>query len=280
MNEESDDQVSNPPARLAPESGRGDRPEPGSHDRTDRDLIERVLAGGPDGKAAFRALYDRHERHVYTTCLRVTGDADRAADATQESFLAALKGLGSFAFESSFRTWLFRVSRNAALQYLRRASNRPFVSLDAPGDGDDRDRPADPVDVGSGEPGATSSTDRSAGSSVDPSDTIIENEFTSDVEAALRRLSPAHADILSHRYFGGLSYEELASLFECSVGTVKSRLSRAHRAVRPFIAQVLRKHERSDPTDSADSEDTADSEESDTRTTNPHGESEPDAAPG
>lgn len=198
---------------------------------------------------------------MYTACLRVTGDPHRAADATQESFLAALKGLGSFGFESSFRTWLFRVSRNAALQYLRRASNRPFVSLDAPAD-DDRDRPIDPAaprQAAAGRPLSGDDTRRfgdataratakatANDASADPSETIIENEFTSDVEAALRRLSPAHADILSHRYFGGLSYEELASLFGCSVGTVKSRLSRAHRAVRPFIAEVLRKHERAD----------------------------------
>ena len=99
----------------------------------DKELIARVLAGGTDGKLAFRDLYDRYQKQVFTICYRLMGDKHRAADATQESFLAVLRGLRSFGFQSSFKTWLFQVTKNAALQQLRKPSSRLLLSLEEPG---------------------------------------------------------------------------------------------------------------------------------------------------
>lgn len=195
----------------------------------DRHLIARILAGGDDGKQAFKDLYDRYQKQVYTLCYRLMGDRHRAADATQESFLAVLRGLESFEFHSSFRTWLFQVTKNAALQQVRKTSSRAHLSLDEPGEkGDEAGEPHEAADLGS-----HGLLDRA-----------IEGEFADDLQAALGRLKRPHAEILGLRYFGDLTYEELGAKLGCSIGTVKSRLNRAHRAFKPFLLDVLRKHER------------------------------------
>jgi RNA polymerase sigma-70 factor (ECF subfamily) len=195
----------------------------------DRQLISRILEGGENGRAAFKDLYDRYQKQVYSLCYRLMGDAHRAADAAQESFLAVLRGLESFEFHSSFRTWLFQVTKNAALQQVRKASSRTHLSLDEPGDkGEEAGEPREAVDLG--RPGLL--------------DRAIEGEFARDLQEALDRLKRPHAEILSLRYFSDLSYEELAEVLGCSIGTVKSRLNRAHRALRPFLLDVMKKHGR------------------------------------
>jgi len=202
-------------------------------DGTDRSLIGRVIGGGTDGKLAFRELYDRHQRQVYTTCYRLLGDAHRAADATQEAFLAVLRGLPGFGFQSSFRTWLFQVSKNAALQQLRKASSRMHLSLDEPSDRHG--------DEGGGRRGdAHEAVDTRSPAQIE---TVAASEFGDDLQKALTRLKPQHREILSLRYFGGLSYEALAEILECSIGTVKSRLSRAHGAFKPLLVELVKRHD-------------------------------------
>ena len=198
----------------------------------DRKLIARILAGGTDGKVAFRALYERYQKQVFTICYRLMADSHRAADATQESFLAVLRGLKSFGFQSSFKTWLFQVTKNAALQQLRKPSSRSLLSFEEPGEAGDESREA---------------REATEQDSADQLDRAIEGEFAGDLQKALRRLRTQHREILSLRYFGDLSYEELAEILGCSIGTIKSRLSRAHRAMRPHLLEVMKKHQRPIP---------------------------------
>lgn len=212
-------------------------------DDTDRELIARVIGGGTDGKLAFRELYDRHQRQVYTTCYRLLGDAHRAADATQEAFLAVLRGLPGFGFQSSFRTWLFQVSKNAALQQLRKASSRMHLSLDEPGDR----HGGEGGKHGRGRRGdAHEAVDSDSPAQIE---TVIAAEFGDDLQKALTRLKPQHGEILSLRYFGDLSYEALAKVLGCSIGTVKSRISRAHRALRPLLLELMKRHDLPAPDD-------------------------------
>jgi RNA polymerase sigma-70 factor (ECF subfamily) len=205
-------------------------------DDTDRALIARVIGGGTDGKLAFKELYDRHQRQVYTTCYRLLGDAHRAADATQEAFLAVLRGLPGFGFQSSFRTWLFQVAKNAALQQRRKASSRMHLSLDEPSGGQDGE--------GGRRGDAHEAVDTDSPAQIE---TVIASEFGDDLQRALNRLKPQHSEILSLRYFGGLSYEALAEILECSIGTVKSRISRAHRALRPLLLELMKRHDLPTP---------------------------------
>jgi RNA polymerase sigma-70 factor (ECF subfamily) len=206
-------------------------------DDADRDLISRILSGGNDGKAAFKDLYDRYQRQVFTLCFRLVGDAHRAADATQESFLAVLKGLGSFGFQSSFRTWLFQVTKNAALQQLRKSTTRSHLSLDETDEkGDQNSESRDVIDP----------------DSPDQLKQVIDGELGSDIQAALSRLKSQHAQILSLRYFGNQSYEELAGILRCSLGTVKSRLNRAHSALKPLLLDLMKKHQLALPGESPD----------------------------
>jgi len=199
----------------------------------DRELIGRILAGGTDGKVAFRALYERYQKQVFTICYRLMGDSHRAADATQESFLAVLRGLKSFEFQSSFKTWLFQVTKNAALQQLRKPSSRSLLSTEEPGETGDESREV------------REATEQDA---PDQLEQAIESEFAGDMQNALTRLRAQHREILSLRYFGDLSYEELAEILGCSIGTIKSRLSRAHRALKPHLLEVMKRHHRTVPT--------------------------------
>ncbi|MBQ5468161.1 MAG: sigma-70 family RNA polymerase sigma factor, partial [Oscillospiraceae bacterium] len=92
----------------------------------DRDIIERVLGGDND---AFSLLVEKYQTKVYNLALRMSGNEDDAFDLAQDSFVRAWRNLGSFQFESSFSTWLFRLTSNICLDFLRAKKRRAAVSL-------------------------------------------------------------------------------------------------------------------------------------------------------
>ncbi len=217
-------------------------------DDADKELINRILGGGVDSKVAFKELYDRYQNQVFNICYRLTGEYHRAADATQESFLAALRGLRSFHYQSSFKTWLAQVTKNAALQQLRKSSSRSFSSLE----GEEETGGGGPKGSHRGRHRGSHRGSHSLDKSprtADPEEpdqleAAIENEFERDLQKVINRLKRQHAEVLVLRYFGNSSYEELAEILGCSIGTIKSRLNRAHRALKPYLNEVLKKHGR------------------------------------
>jgi RNA polymerase sigma-70 factor (ECF subfamily) len=170
----------------------------------DASILEACRRGDRD---AFRALYEAYKDNVYSICLYFFhGNAAEAADVTQEVFLKLFGNIASFRGESGFSTWLYRLVQNACLDTARRnavrARSLPF------------------------------------GSSTVPSH---EREFLGGmdakaVQAAVSSLPPAYRVPILLRYFTDLSYEEIAESQKCSMGTVASRLNRAHR----MLAQILK----------------------------------------
>ncbi|MBD5149580.1 MAG: sigma-70 family RNA polymerase sigma factor [Oscillibacter sp.] len=175
------------------------------------DELARAAAGGDE--AAFEELMRLHEKKVYNLALRMCGSPEDAADAAQEAFLAAWKGLPNFRGEAGFSTWLYRLTSNAAIDRLRRTRRRrEEASLD------DEALRLDAVD------GAPSPQARAEG-----------EELREAVLSGLAQLSDDHRQALTLRELQELSYEEIAAVLELDLGTVKSRISRARGALRKIL---------------------------------------------
>ena len=179
---------------------------------TEQELV-RAAAGGDT--EAFARLVRTYENKIYSLAFRMCGSADDASDIAQEAFLAAWRGLPFFRGDSGFATWLYRLTSNAAIDYLRRQKKqRGDMSLD------DEELGLDAVDTGPG-----------------PQDAAERTEVRSVVAAGLQELSEGHRQVLVLREIQGLSYEEIADVLEVDLGTVKSRISRARSALRKILLQ-------------------------------------------
>ncbi|MFW5860196.1 MAG: RNA polymerase sigma factor [Planctomycetota bacterium] len=181
-------------------------------DRTDDDHVLVAAVRDGDGNA-FAVLVDRHGARLHASLLHLAaGDADTAAELTQEAFVRAFERLDRFAGRSSFYTWLYRLARNRAIDVLAR--KRPVATenerLDA--------------------------TPRAAAS---PAATLERTETRQLVRTALERLPYDQRELLIMRDFEGCDYPGIAERLEVAVGTVKSRLHRARRALRDLIASQL-----------------------------------------
>jgi RNA polymerase sigma-70 factor, ECF subfamily len=185
-------------------------------ERNDADQRERslVLAAQRGDAAAFRELYEDYRGRIYSLAIYSVGDDALAQDLVQAVFLSVFRGLGSFRFESSFSTWVYRIAHNECQNYHRR--HRPdFVPLEAI--------------LGASE-------------EIDPRPTSdaqhARQECQSIIQQALMQLPSQMREAVVLRYVEGLSYEEMAEVLGCAPGTVASRLSRAltelEERVRPF----------------------------------------------
>ncbi|MEC8496177.1 MAG: sigma-70 family RNA polymerase sigma factor [Planctomycetota bacterium] len=195
----------------------------------DRDLILACQAEPEAGfNGAFRQLYELYKDRVYSACFRITGNATDALDASQETFGIVYRKLQSFRFESKFSSWVYRVAVNAAIDIKRRAGSRRVTSLDALRGGD-ADTPSGPLQIRDEVTEA-------------PTAAASRHELESDIQSAIDRLSPKMKTIVVLRYLQSLSYEEIAETLEISLGTVKSRLSRAHAALDRELTPVVDRH--------------------------------------
>ena len=194
----------------------------------DSDLVLACQASelrGLDG--AFRSVYDRYKDRVYNVCFRITGNATDALDASQETFGILYRKIREFRFESRFSSWVYRVAVNASIDLKRRASSRKLASLDAVRDAQQSDGARFDVRDDAVEMPAVSAS---------------RQELEAEVHRAIGRLSPKLRGITVLRYVENLSYEEISETLQISLGTVKSRLARAHEALDRELAPVLDKH--------------------------------------
>ena len=166
---------------------------------------------------AFEQLVVAHQKRVYNYCLRMTGNPEDALDLSQEAFLRAYRALNSFKRESSFSTWLYRLTANCCIDFLRRERRRKVVSLSQM----DRDGEQVLLEIPDPDEGPEASAERS--------------ELRTAISRALRRLSSDHRGILILREMNGLSYGEIALVLGISEGTVKSRISRARTELCKYL---------------------------------------------
>lgn len=198
----------------------------------DHDLVRACLDPDDDRfEAAFGELYDRYRDRVFSIAYRMLGTTSDAMDVAQESFSLLFRKLSSFRFDSKFSTWLFRLVVNCCVDHRRREASRPASSLS--------ENSVD-TETESGDPVAAAES----------------SELEDHVQESLQRLSPKLRAVLILRYIEGQSYDELSQSLEISLGTVKSRLARAHLAFEnvldgtlasfdyPFDDQFQRRSER------------------------------------
>lgn len=195
----------------------------------DRDLVLACQAD-PDGgfRGAFRDLYELYKDRVYNACYRITGNPSDALDASQETFGILYRKIGDFRFESKFSSWLYRIAVNSAIDLKRRSSSRPLPSLDA------LLKPTP-----EGPPRLLEISDESTEA---PVAAATRGELEADVQRSIDRLSPKMRTIIVLRYLEGQSYDEIAETLAISLGTVKSRLSRAHAALDRELTPLIDRH--------------------------------------
>ena len=188
----------------------------------DKEIIEQVLAGDNN---AFGALVERYQTRVYNLALRMCGNTDDAFDLAQEAFFRAWRGLPGFQFDSAFSTWLFRLTANVCLDWLRAKKRRPTVSLTTVDD-EDEEVQLELPDPGKG-----------------PEELVLAAEDRAALTKALNGLPVEYRQILTLRAIDDLSYAEIAGILKIKEGTVKSRLSRARLALRNKLLQNGNKSE-------------------------------------
>ncbi|HNX93170.1 MAG TPA: sigma-70 family RNA polymerase sigma factor [Syntrophomonas sp.] len=176
---------------------------------SDQHLVNRTLHGDT---YAFEELVKTYQNKVYMLAYRYMGNEDDANDMAQEAFIKAYRSLRSFKGDASFGTWIYRITTNVCLDELRRRKRKITpISLDEPLatlDGAEMEREI---------------SDQSLAA-----DVIYEKkEFNQNIQLLLDEMKPEHKTVIVLRDIMDLSYEEISSVLDCSIGTVKSRISRA-----------------------------------------------------
>lgn len=176
------------------------------------ELISRSRDGDLD---AFNALVERYQRPLYNLCLRMLAAPEAAEDATQDAFIHAFRSINTFR-GGSFRAWLFRIGANACYDEMRRRRSRPAVSLDEPHGEENQ-----PIDV--------------ADTAPVPAEHLERKELAEALQDALSRLPADQRLAIVLADVQGLDYSEIAVAMDCSLGTVKSRISRGRQRLRIIL---------------------------------------------
>ncbi|WP_137733261.1 RNA polymerase sigma factor RpoE [Pseudaquabacterium pictum] len=191
-----------------------------SIDDVDAHLVERAKGGDPK---AFEMLVVKYQRRIERLIARMVRDVDLVQDIAQESFIRAYRALPQFRGDSAFYTWLYRIAVNTAKKALVDLKRDPLVTESArAGMNDDDDE--------------TSRPERELSDGETPDAVLASKEIAQTVNAAIEALSDDLRQAITLREIEGLSYEEIAELMNCPIGTVRSRIFRA----RESIAQRLR----------------------------------------
>ena len=178
-------------------------------------LIRRAAA---KDESAFEQLMLLHQKPVYNICYRMAGNADDALDLSQEVFLKLWRTLEQYQFDAAFSTWLFRLTQNVCIDFLRQKKRRQETSLTENYDDSDE--------------GAELSLPDCAPL---PEQQAITNETKIELARAMGQLAPDHREILQLRVVEDLPYEQIADILGVRVGTVKSRLARARLSLRKIL---------------------------------------------
>ena len=181
-------------------------------ERNEQKLIERASGGDP---AAFNQLMAMHEKRMYAVALRMFANREDAQDCLQEAMLRIYRAISGFKGQSSFSTWVYRITMNTCLDEMRRKKNRPSTSLD-----NLLDQGWSPSDGGNA-----------------PERSAIQTETRQMLAGAIRELPEDMRSAIVLRDVQGYSYDEIAQMLDVNVGTIKSRISRGREKLREKLSK-------------------------------------------
>jgi len=177
---------------------------------TEQEIINKVLSGDSN---AFEDLVLASQKNVYNLALKMTNNPDDALDISQEAFLKAYRLLGTFRGESRFSVWMYRMTHNLCIDFLRKKARTATVSLtysDEDGDTHDLEIP-DLREL--------------------PANSLLRKELREAITAGINELEPIHKEIIVMREITDMSYSDIAHTLNINEGTVKSRLARARKSL-------------------------------------------------
>jgi RNA polymerase sigma-70 factor (ECF subfamily) len=189
---------------------------------SDAPLVERVRRG--DAKA-FEMLVVKYQRRIERLIGRMVRDVDLVPDIAQETFIRAYRALPQFRGESAFYTWLYRIAVNTAKKALMELKRDPIVAETARAARDDDEE--------------TSRVENELTDGETPDAVLASKQVAAAVNAAIEGLSEELRQAITLREIEGLSYEEIAEMMNCPIGTVRSRIFRAREAIAQRLRPLL-----------------------------------------
>jgi RNA polymerase sigma-70 factor (ECF subfamily) len=188
----------------------------------DAPLIARVKAGDV---RAFEMLVVKYQRRIERLIGRMVRDVDLVPDIAQETFIRAYRALPQFRGESAFYTWLYRIAVNTAKKSLMELKRDPLVTESARASREDEDE--------------TSRVENELSDGATPDALLASKQIAAAVNFAIEALSDDLRQAITLREIEGLSYEEIAELMNCPIGTVRSRIFRAREAIALRLRPLL-----------------------------------------
>lgn len=185
-------------------------------------LIERVKRGD---QKAFDLLVIKYQRKIERLIARMVRDTDLIQDIAQETFIRAYRALPQFRGDSAFYTWLYRIAVNTAKKSLVELKRDPLVTESARMSADEEDE--------------TSRVENELTDGETPDAVLASKEVAATVNAAIEALSDDLRQAITLREIEGLSYEEIAEVMNCPIGTVRSRIFRAREAIAQRLRPLL-----------------------------------------
>ena len=185
----------------------------------DQLLVERAQRGD---KRAFELLVEKYQRKLARLVSRLVRDPGEAEDVTQEAFIKAYRALPSFRGDSAFYTWLYRIGINTAKNYLVSMGRRAPTSTEVDAEEAEGFESADQLrDINT------------------PESLLLTKEIATTVNAAIESLPEELRSAIQLREIEGMSYEEIAEMMNCPIGTVRSRIFRAREAIAERLKPLL-----------------------------------------
>jgi RNA polymerase sigma-70 factor (ECF subfamily) len=185
-------------------------------------LVERVKRGD---QRAFEMLVVKYQRRIERLIGRMVRDADLVQDIAQETFIRAYRAMPNFRGDSAFYTWLYRIAVNTAKKALLDLKRDPLVSENTRSSDDEGDE--------------TSRVENELSDGETPEAILASREIAAVVNSAIEALSEDLRQAITLREIEGLSYEEIAEVMNCPIGTVRSRIFRAREAIATRLRPLL-----------------------------------------
>jgi RNA polymerase sigma-70 factor, ECF subfamily len=185
----------------------------------DNELIKDFLQGNEE---AFEELVGHYEKKVFSLCFHYAGNQEDALDLAQETFIRIYRFLPQFRFDAAFSTWVYRLTVNTCLDFLRKQKQSRAFSLDAPLQTEDGDLSRELADDLKYSPG----------------EELAKKELRAEIRTALFQLPAEQRMPIILKEFQEMSYEEIARVLKIPVGTVRSRISRGRLKLKTILLEM------------------------------------------